>query len=649
MSDNSRVRVSIVGVVIVALFSALLARLWFLQIGAEEEFKIEAVSRATRIVQSETPRGSIYDRNGLPLVENRASWAITVDRALEPETRRVVLGQVAEILGEPYTAELLEENFNDVRQSPLKPAIVAADVAPTQRVVILENTEDYPGVHVEKLTVRNYSPEALLMPHVLGYVGEISEEQLAEHRDDGYVEGDTIGRAGVERAYEAELRGEPRREQVEVDPRGQIVGTPIDVDPGTVGNDVYLTLDANWQRAAVDALQQGIDGARLQRNDNVGERFETFRAPAGAVVAMDASTGEVVAMASFPTYDPRTFIDGISQVEWALLTEGAGPKPLLNYATQGEYLPGSSFKLVTATALTRYGIRGHSQPYQDRGFVEIRGTDYENAGRRALGQVALARALTVSSDTYFYTAGFAFWERWKGGDVESGLGLQAVAREFGFGENTGIELDERAGRVPDPDWKRDFATSVYESERAQQENSIWYPADNILMAIGQGDMIASPLQLANAYAAFANDGTLWKPHVGRDVRDAEHERVLRAVAPESLRTIEFDPATRQQMLNGFAGATASDSGTAAAAFAGFPFDQVPVSGKTGTAQVKDKGDTSVFAAYFPANGTQYVVVALVEEAGRGANVAAPIARHVIEVIVGLPSAATITIGDSGQD
>jgi penicillin-binding protein 2 len=648
MSDNSRVRVSIVGVVIVALFSALLARLWFLQIGAEEEFKVEATTRATRVVQTENPRGSIYDRNGIPLVENRASWAITVDRALEPEERTMVLGQIAEILGGDYTAEKLEENFNDVRQSPLKPAIVAADVAPEQRVVILENSEDYPGVHVQKLTVRNYSDEALLMPHVLGYVGEISEEQLKDHRDDGYIEGDTIGRAGVERAYESVLRGEPRRETVEVDPRGQIVGQPLDVDAGRVGDDLYLTIDANWQRAAVEALQQGIDQARTHKNSNVLERFETLKAPTGSVVAMDARTGEVVAMASNPTYDPRNFIDGISQTEWALLTGGDGPKPLLNYATQGEYLPGSTFKLVTSTALTRFGIRGHSQPYYDSGEVEIRGTTYSNAGNADHGSVALARALTVSSDTYYYTAGDAFWAKWKAGDVANGLGLQTVASEFGFGRNTGIELDERNGNVPNPEWKQELANQIHESEEDKQLYGLWYPADEILMAIGQGDMRVSPLQLANAYAAFANDGTLWRPHVGGTVR--EGDKVVRTVEPEALGNVTFDAGTRTQMLNGFSGVVQSESGTAYGAFQGFPFDQVPVSGKTGTAQVQDKGDTSVFAAYFPANGTEYVVVALVEEAGRGADVAAPIVRHLIESIAGIPHPdTTIHTTDSARD
>ena len=220
MTDNSRVRVSIVGVVIVALFIALLARLWFLQMGAEEELRFQAVARSTRMVQTESPRGRILDRNGAVLVENVAEWAVTVDRQLEEDDRARVIGQLAEVLAPQYTAEQLEENFNDLRQTPLKPAIVAVGVPEQARIAILEHIEDYPGTKVQKLTVRHY-PQGQLAAHILGYVGEISDEQLATRRDDGYQEGETIGKDGAERAFEQDLRGEPRREKVEVDPTGQ--------------------------------------------------------------------------------------------------------------------------------------------------------------------------------------------------------------------------------------------------------------------------------------------------------------------------------------------------------------------------------------------------------------------------------------------
>ena len=261
MSDNSRVRVAIVGVIVIALFGALVARLWFMQMGGEEQLKFQAVARATRTVQTESPRGRILDRNGTVLVENVAEWAVTVDRQLAKSTRTRVLGQLAEVLAPQYTAEQLENNFNDLRQTPLKPAIVAVGVPEPARIAILEHIEDYPGTHVEKLTVRHY-PHGELAAHVLGYTGEISEAQLATRRDAGYQEGDAIGKDGAERAFEKELRGQPRREKVEVDPTGAPVGNPLDVQPGTIGDDVALTIDANWQYAAETALAQGIASAR---------------------------------------------------------------------------------------------------------------------------------------------------------------------------------------------------------------------------------------------------------------------------------------------------------------------------------------------------------------------------------------------------
>lgn len=648
MSDSSRVRVSIVGVVIVALFSALLARLWFLQMGVDEEVKVEAVSRSTRVVQTEMPRGRILDRNGKVLVENRTTWAITVDRTLDDETRDRVLGQLSEVLRVP--AEQLEENFDDVRQSPLKPAIVAVGVEEPHRIAVVEHIEDYPGVSVEKLTVRDY-PNGRLAAHVLGYVGEISAEQLETRRDDGYQEGDTIGRAGAERAFERWLRGEPRQERLEVDPRGTPVGPAEVVEPGRVGHDVKLTIDADWQAAAEVALAEGIEAARKVQNRDVEDRYETFAAPAGSVVVLDVRDGSVAAMASFPSYDPVRFVDGISQTEWSALNDDpAAHQPLVNRATQGQYAPGSTFKLVTSVAMARYGIRGPDEWIRDNGSIRL-GADerlYRNAGSRALGPVNLRLALTKSSDVYYYTAGDAFWQIWNSGDVERGRGLERTALEFGFGEKTGIELDEAAGVVPNPEWKQQLANEIWPTDDLRREHGEWYPADDIFTAIGQGGTSVTPLQIANAYAAFANGGALWRPHLAREVLDADGEVVSTAQA-EQIRRIEFDPYVRAQMLEGFAGVTASESGTAYGAFVGFPLDVVPVAGKTGTAQVQGKGDTSLFAAYFPANAPEYVVVAVVEEAGQGAAVAAPIVRRVIEAMTGIATDRPIEVFRGAHD
>jgi penicillin-binding protein 2 len=654
MSDNSRVRISIVGVVIVALFGALVVRLWFLQMGPEQDLKVQAVVRSTRVVQTESPRGRILDRNGTVLAQDRIAWAVTIDRDLDAKTRVRVIGQLAELLGPPYTSDALQSQYDSPRQSPLKPAVVALDVDQERRLAILEHRENYPGVRVQQLTVRQYpfvrwDGSHNLAAQVLGYTGAVPDEEAEALAKKGYQATDTLGRAGIEAAYESELRGKPRRETVEIDPTGRQVGAPIDVEEGSVGKDVQLTLDANIQQVAEKALQDGITQAQQLQNHDVEERYEKLKAPAGAVVVLDVNDGSVVAMASYPSYDPTQFVGGISTANFEWLTDAANNYPLVNRATQGQYAPGSTFKLVSSVAMTRYNVRGAGQWIEDDGSVEIGNQIFRNAGSEPNGSVDLQRALTVSSDVYFYTAGNDFWNIFDNGDAQNGLGIQQVAREFGFGAPTGIELDESKGRVPDPDWKKRYADENYTDERARQENGTWWPGDNVNLAVGQGDTLVTPLQLASAYAAFANpNGALFTPHIGMDVKDPSSGKVVRAIAPKEVRRIAIDPYARGQMLQGFVGAVNDDRGTATASFDGFPMAQVPLAGKTGTAQVANKGDTSWFTSFFPANNPRYAVVAVVEEGGFGAQTAAPIARNVIEALNGLPL-TPVHIVDRGRD
>ncbi len=650
MTDSSRVRVSIVGVVVIALFSTLLVRLWFLQSGAESSLKVQADIASTRVIQSESPRGEILDRNGVVLVKDRPSWAVTVDRTLAPRTTERVLGQLAELLGVAVGG--LESQYHSMRQSPLKPAVVALDVSQQNRLAILQDPQDYPGVHVMRLTVRSY-PQGELAAQLLGYVGEVPEADMARLEKRGYQPGDSIGQAGVEAVFESVLRGNPRRETVLVNPQGTQVGSPVDVRPGTVGDNVWLTIDAHYQKVAEDSLLQGILAVRKLQNKDpqvTAHGFHTFNAPAGAAVVLDAQDGSVVADASYPTYPPDWWVGGISQNNYDALTSPYGGYPLLNRATQGTYAPGSTFKLVTSLAMTQNGVRGINDYYVDQGHVVLEKTDFKNAGNgEVFGPVNLEQALTVSSDSYFYTVGDSFWHIWNAGDTKRGLGIQEKARELGFGAPTGIEIDENSGRVPDPQWKADFAHKYYKSEKDKRDNSTWYPYDDIFPAVGQGDLVTTPLQLANAYAAFANSGTLWQPHVSDKVT-ASGGKVVERYQPKAIRHIGFDPATRAAMLAGFQGALSNPKGTAYAAFQGFPFAQVPIAGKTGTAQVAGKDDTSLFVGMFggtPAN-PRYIVAVVVEQAGFGAQTAAPIARRIIERMTGLPT-PPVVVTEQGHD
>jgi penicillin-binding protein 2 len=660
MSDNSRVRVSIVGVVIVALFSSLLVRLWFLQMGPEQKLRAEAIALSTRRIQTESPRGSIRDRNGFVLARDRAAWAVTLERDLDSRTRARVLGQLSETLGEDLGD--LRENYESERQSPLRPAIVALDILAQGRLAILEHQDDYPGVHVVLLTVREYPVgnqfgQPTLAGQVLGYVGEIDGQQLKTLKRKGYQPGDLIGRDGVEAAYENMLRGKPKVEAVQLDPRGDQVGPGRVIQDGTVGNDVYLTIDAELQLAAERSLQAGMDQARRHQNENpevTARGYETLKATGGAVLVMDAQNGSVLAMASNPPSDPTKWVGGIKQQDFDFLNNPANNFPLVNRAAQGQYAPGSTFKLVSSLAMNRYGIRPFNEYYDDTGSAYIGNQWFYNDKSVANGSVSLWQALTVSSDTYFYTAGDEFWHAWQAGDTERGLGMQQEASDLGFEKKTGIELDEATGRIPDPDWKRDFANSYYKTADEKRDNGTWYPGDEVSLAVGQKDVLVTPLQLATAYATFANGGTLVTPHVGMTVKDARGA-VVRQVAPKPRGVVPIDPAVREQMLVGFKNVVQSEDpqGTAYWAFNGFPFDSpdLPggIAGKTGSAQVAGKGPTSWFVSFYPADAPKYVVLAVVEEGGYGAEIAAPIVRQVIEHMEHLAPTPIPDLSDRGRD
>jgi penicillin-binding protein 2 len=324
---------------------------------------------------------------------------------------------------------------------------------------------------------------------------------------------------------------------------------------------------------------------------------------------------------------------------------------LLNRATEGLYAPGSTFKLVPAIALNQYGVFGASQYFDDQGSLRVGDRSFRNDNGAVNGSVNLARALTVSSDVYFYNAGNLFWQRWYAGDQQSGLGIQQVASQLGFGHTTGIELNEAAGRIPDPAEKKALSYAINTTPELKRENALWNPGDNVNAAIGQGDDIVTPLQLADAYATFANaatnnaTGTLWTPHVAEKVIDPMTKKVVQIIRPKARGTISMDPFVYSQIAAGFAGAVHDPSGTAYDAFRGL---FVNVAGKTGTAQVVGKGPTSLFASYFPADNPQYAVVAVVEQGGHGAETAAPIVRQVIEAMNGI-TPTPITGSQPGRD
>jgi penicillin-binding protein 2 len=616
-AENGRLRLAVVGVVVLSLFSALFARLWYLQVLDSRSFVAAATTNQVRLVYEDAPRGRILDRNGNVLVDNRRTQAITVSRHdLERlKNAEEVKARLSALLA--ISRDELDKRIADVRYSQYKPIPVAEDVSEETYTYVKEHQRDFPAVDATIVSQRTY-PNGDLAAHLLGYVGEINDSELVNRKKDGYRLGDSIGKSGAELVFERDLRGSPGVTKLQVNSAGEVVkGEPLAVVAAQPGKDVTLTVDLNVQKLAEDSLKQGLEAARsaVDRNDK-----KHFLAPAGSTVVLDPRDGAVIAMASYPTYNPGDFINGIKPDVFAALSDPASHFPLNNRALTGLYAPGSTFKLVTAVAAIERGMVAANTTITDTGVYNLKGCKgerctFRNAGGQSYGRVNLTRAITVSSDVYFYGLGARFWQE-RG---QYGNGIQETARKFGFASKTGIALSgDKAGVIPDPEWKKSFCKNV----RCVDDR--WFTGDNINMAIGQGDVVVTPLQLANAYATFGNGGTHYAPRIGA------------AEPPKVLSTVEMTPAMRQPILTGLKQAISKDDGTAYGAFLGYPNSALPVAGKTGTAQVRGKQDTAVFAAFAPADNPQYAVSVVMEEAGFGGASAAPVARRIFAGLAGQP-------------
>jgi penicillin-binding protein 2 len=641
---SRKLRLDVIGVVAVALFATLFARLWYLQVLETQELRADAAVLQRRTIVEPAPRGRILDARGRVLVDNRLGYAIVVDRdvlaALDAPQRRTVLDLLAaRIAAYEPTVDLtvIEQRLASEQVSPFVPVPVAEDVPEELALAVIERQEEFLGaVSVDARSIRTY-PFGQLAAHVLGYIGAINEREFAQvsGSDEQYQLTDDIGKTGVELTYETALRGQPGERVVEVDRQGNVV-RELDYRPPVPGHDVVLTLDAAVQAVAETALREALAAAR-ERPDSDGTEQP---APAGSVVVLDPTDGAVLAMASFPTYNPALFTDGIDDVEWASLNDPVNHLPLFNRAIQGQYAPGSTFKLITAYAGLAAGAITPETTLDDRGTFRVPNCSggtctFNNSGRRAWGRVDLRRAIAVSSDVYFYDLGARFWrERNLFGDA-----IQDAARVFGLGADTGIPLpDERAGWIPTPENK---AQRNAENPTAFPYGE-WYTGDNVNLAIGQGDVLTTPLQLTNAYAAVANGGRLLTPQVVREVRTREGE-VISTTATDEIRTIRLEPAWRDALMDGFVGATEDGDGTASATFADFP--GWTIAGKTGTAQVNGKADTALFVGMGPAEAPRYVAGAVLEESGFGGVAAAPLVRRILEAVAD-PARAPNVVADA---
>ncbi len=657
-----RLRLSLVALVSVGLFASLFARLYDLQVVGPGHYQVQAEANRVRIVQLPAPRGRILDRTGRVLVDNRVAVVVGVDRStldqLSTRRRTDVINRLSLQLtaaGHPITPDQIRTRLASERYSRYAPVPLASDVSEATKIYFDEHADQYPGVDVERTALRAY-PYGPLAAHVLGYVGKINATELAAEkgqRAKPYTLNDEIGKSGVEGAYEKWLRGTPGQRRIEVDAAGHPVRV-IGETPPRPGDDIVLSLDARIQALAEQKVAQGLADARARVNKD-GSRNA---APIGAAVVLDPNNGQVLAMASYPNYDPRTFVDGIDEAELAFLRDPVNHFPLNNWAMQGQWAPGSTYKLFVGYAALMAGVMAPDTVFADRGGYAIPGCAGAhcfrfNAGGNSYGNVTISRALTVSSDAYFYNVGAQFWlqaDRFGGPEA-----MQQYLRPFGIGARTGIALPgEAPGRVPTPAWKLDYGNRTHSDNK-------WRTGDNVNMAVGQGDDLVTPLQLATGYATFANGGTRYVPQVVMRAQTYQTNHVTHVFGRKVAGKVNLPPQVRDPLLAGLAGVPRS--GTAARAFAGFPLDQFPVAGKTGTAQVQGKGDTAVFSSFGPLPAPRYQVTVFLQESGFGATAAAPVARALFEGLAGVkpllppgpdgmptaPAAGLVGFGGGGYD
>jgi penicillin-binding protein 2 len=661
--QKSRLRLFVLQVLFVSLFVTLFARLWYLQVFSGEEYQAKAAEQSVRDIVVQPPRGLIVDAMGRPLVTNRDSWVVSVDRTvlgrMDQADRDALLHKVADTVGEPYDDVIARTRLCGQPDavsgtcwngSPFQPVPVARDVAQATAVQISEQAEDFPGVVAQRESVRAYpSPFGINAAGVLGYLSPVTSDELdeAERADDRSINAASlVGRSGVEKSYDQWLRGIPGYQRVAVDSMGRVLGDATQVQ-STAGDTLVTSLDAKVQGVVEQQLHDAITTAR-STYDKVTHK--NYVADSGAVVVLDAKDGSVVAMASQPTYDPSVWVEGITDKQLKSLYSKKSGNPLLSRATQGQFAPGSTWKPFMTVGALNNGFSEDTRLDCSSG-VQVGNRLFKNYESAAYGMIDFARALELSCDTFFYRVGLSFWNRF-GSDptnVKAKDPLVAEAKAFGFGTKTGIDIPgEASGRIADRQWKLDYWNAmkghycridkrntthkrdylhVFAHEFCLEGNR-YRAGDAVNFAIGQGDTMVTPLQLARAYAALSNGGTLYAPRVAKAVVDPDG-KVVRRIEPVVQGHVKSKKSAIAYVDTALQGTPRE--GTLAWKFGGFPLDQVKIRGKTGSAEVYGKQSTSWVATYTK----DYVVVMMVTQGGTGSGTSGPAVRKIWEALYGV--------------
>lgn len=641
--DKSTSRLKILAILVAFMFAALSTRLWFLQVLSSADAVSDIQRQSTRIVKVDAVRGDIFDDQGRKIVDNRISLEVRVNEQKLGDDAEGELLRLSGVLDIPVSD--IRHALDDKDYFDYQPKPVAIDVDKDVAFYLREHRREFPGVDVVEASVRNY-PEGSLAAHILGYVNQINAQEIDDPSFKGYGPNDLVGRSGLEQVYEHFLHGEKGLEKFLVNSNQEVIRS-LGVQEPVPGNNLVLSIDIDAQRIAERALVQGIERTRTIFDDSQ-DPPGYLKANSGMVIVMDPTTGGLKALASWPTFDPAWFVGGLTRGQIAYLNDNP-QAPTLNRATQLTYAPGSTFKPFVALSAVQSGVANLGSYYPCPPEYEFPGdtshTIFHNWTTANLGTISIARALQVSCDTVFYGFGGDFYDRYTGNQLGvDPIPLQKDLRQFGFGRVTGIDLPTEAdGLIPTPHWKEGFSADNPELFNPGEE--VWLPGDNIQMAIGQGYVTVTPLQLATAYAAMVNGGKICTPHLVDRIEDPEGGLVKRVTGHCGRHTLPYTQA-ELDYINAALATVTQPGGTAGLAFSGFPLSDIPVAGKTGTAERPPFQDTSWFAAMVPAGDPQYVVIAMVEQGGHGSTSAAPIVRQIIEGLFGLEETGAVDGGSN---
>lgn len=619
-SSHFKSRINATGIFAGTIIGALFMRLWNMQVISSSSYTEQAEKNRTRSISTHAARGRILDRNGAVLVGNRPSLVVLAEQSvLDDEAELQIL---AALIGIPKA--VLRLKIEDSSQGLQRGRVIAVDVS--RRVISFINAHPslFGGVSIEARSQRSY-PLGSLAGQVLGYTGIITSEQLKAsqgNQDEGkitYEPGDVVGQSGIEASYENVLQGIKGEQVVFVDADGNIVNHSSSVEAQS-GSDVVLTLDADIQKAAEDSLSSTIK--RLQEHG----KPDCF---GGCAIAMDVTNGEIIAMASAPSFSPNMFVGGISSDDWDMLSSKSSHNPLLNRGIGGQYPSASTIKPLSALAALNEGIATPQSSYMCTGYWTGFGAAFGQYCwlHTGHGPMTLQTGITHSCDVVFYEVGKGFFYS------SNKDGLQQMFKKWGLGSKSQIDLPgELQGRIPDEAWKREYFASYPDDAKA------WQGGDNTNLAIGQGDLLVTPLQMLCVYAGIANRGSIPQPHLMKSIKSTSNSGSIIDYKCSTRISVDEKDEYMDLIQRGLYGVIYEESQAQASHFTNM---KEKVAGKTGTAETSHETPTGWFIAYAPYDKPRYVVASVLENSGFGSDGAMYVVRDILGALYHEPDTSTM--------